>query len=187
MGQCCSKTLNGISIKELFPLRRPRAWNVALREVNKEAFARMTALAVHLVKKLDPEGRGANGEDFLKTPFELWFLSAGELHVTHNATSAGGFAPKALKSGGSEPQDSHECWKEPLHNDGGASILHLGLTLYGRRDVRFIQGDDMPDVFVSQAPGSVYFGGITGAQHQVGGLFFKGVMSATDCKTKTYV
>ena len=59
------------------------------------------------------------------------------------------------------------AWEEPLHQDGGASILHMGLTVYGRRDVRFVQGPGLADVAVRNVPGTVYFGQVTGAEHQV--------------------
>ena len=43
----------------------------------------------------------------------------------------------------------------------------MGLTLFGRRKVRFVQGDGIPDVTVSNVPGIVYMGQVTGAHHQV--------------------
>ena len=58
-------------------------------------------------------------------------------------------------------------WAEPEHQDGGASILHLGLTLFGRRGLVCRQGLGLPDVFVANAPGTVYLGQLTGPRHQV--------------------
>ena len=46
-------------------------------------------------------------------------------------------------------------------------MVHIGITLYDRRDLRFIQGKDMADVSVDNGPGTVYFGQVTGAEHQV--------------------
>ena len=58
-------------------------------------------------------------------------------------------------------------WAEPEHQDGGASIMHLGLTLYGRRTLACRQGFGLPDIFVRNAPGTVYVGQLTGPHHQV--------------------
>ena len=57
-------------------------------------------------------------------------------------------------------------WAEPAHNDGAASILHLGLCLAGRKFVKFEQPGGVPDAIVENEPG-VYVGGVTGARHQV--------------------
>ena len=62
--------------------------------------------------------------------------------------------------------------------DGGASVLHMGVTLYGRRELTFFApkpGDEgglapESEVKFSFVPGSVYLGTVTGAQHQVSHL-----------------
>ena len=48
-----------------------------------------------------------------------------------------------------------------------ACILHLGLCLAGHKHVKFQQPGEEEDVIVDIEPGSVYFGGVTGARHQV--------------------
>ena len=70
-------------------------------------------------------------------------------------------------------------WEEELHNDGSASAVLLGLTLYACRSVRFLQEpvhcttakefteEAGPDVVLSCVPGHVYVAGATGARHQV--------------------
>ena len=58
-------------------------------------------------------------------------------------------------------------WAEPEHTDGGASILHMGVTLYGSRRLRCVQGDGEKDVEMLNQPGSVYLGPLTGPVHQV--------------------
>lgn len=167
-GACSSGKLNGLSVHELLPMPRMRAWVTAFRTVNKRALAEMLTVAKHFVRKLDAEERGKNGDHFLEADFDSWFLSCAEIHFIN----AEGFLRKEASSP-KEQGASETLWEEGLHNDGGASILHMGLTLYGRRDVRFLQGSGLPDVLVSQEPGSVYLGGVTGARHQVGqGLTF---------------
>ena len=51
---------------------------------------------------------------------------------------------------------------------GGASILHMGVTFYGRRTLRCFKGSADPgEVEFSFVPGSVYLWTGTGAEHQV--------------------
>ncbi len=84
----------------------------------------------------------------MDAPVEDWFATCGELAITAAGTG------KTLLV-------------EAEHNDGGASILHLGLTLYGRRRVRSLCGEGLPDIVVPCRPGSLYLGGFTGPTHQV--------------------
>lgn len=77
-----------------------------------------------------------------------------------------------------EKQHVEQRLEEKLHNDGAASGLHLGFTLAGKRQVRFLQEDVTgcyhkvtptiaKDVVLQCYPGHVYAGGVTGARHQV--------------------
>ena len=85
----------------------------------------------------------------MQRPMNKWFATVGQLHLFE--------APAGLE--------------ETKHFDGGASILHMGLTLYGRRQLRFFEGNKArPGETVAEmslAPGSVYLGTITGGLHQV--------------------
>jgi hypothetical protein len=58
-------------------------------------------------------------------------------------------------------------WEEPKHQDGGMSVLHLGMTLGGNRTLRCWQTDELPDILLHNAPGNVYLGQLTGCEHQV--------------------
>ena len=61
--------------------------------------------------------------------------------------------------------DAKGSWEEPKHQDGGASVLHLGVTLCGRRDlVCDVENGD--PITVHNIPGSVYLGTLTGPAHQ---------------------
>ena len=81
--------------------------------------------------------------------FPQWFASCGELVFVEPGDEERGF------------------WEEPLHNDGGASVFHMGVTIYGRRDLVCLQPRGDPNVLVRNVPGTVYLGQLTGPQHQV--------------------
>lgn len=68
-----------------------------------------------------------------------------------------------------EPGDeTRGFWAEPWHKDGGASIMHMGVTLYGRRRLECDQGfDRLRPVVIDNVPGTVYMGMLTGPRHQV--------------------
>ena len=151
-----SDSLNGLPLRSWLPAPRLLAWLRAFKEANAPALARMQARALAATGPLAEEDRAGNAEHFLDSPLPSWFLSAGELHIFQNA--AGGV--------------------EPRHSDGGASVLHMGVTLYGRRELTFFApkpGDEgglapESEVKFSFVPGSVYLGTVTGAPHQVSHL-----------------
>ena len=102
-----------------------------------------------LLQRLRPEDRGKNGDQFLDLSVEEWFAASGELVFVEPGSDETGF------------------WAEPEHQDGGASVMHVGVTLYGRRRCERRQGFGLPDVVVPNAPGTVYTGQLTGPTHQV--------------------
>ena len=148
-----SLLLNGLPLRDWLPAPRVRAWLRAFKDVNQDFLATMLARARAALSCFDDEALGQSGLHFMHSDFETWFLSASELHVFER------------------PAD---CF-EPRHNDGGASILHMGITLYGRRRVTFFSPDsesasgssEEQEVRFEQQPGSVYLGTVTGASHQV--------------------
>jgi len=148
-GQCGSSALCGLSLAEEMPVPRLVAWRRALLQCNATAFAALDASARDAVLRLPEENRGKNGQQFLDLGFGQWFASCGEL---------------VFADPGSEERG---LWAEPRHQDGGASVLHLGVTLYGRRVLTCSQGFDLPDVRILNAPGTVYLGSLTGPTHQV--------------------
>ena len=151
VAQPASLLLNGLPLREFLPAPRVRAWLRAFKDMNQHFLASMLARARAALSEFDDEALGQNGLHFLDSDFEAWFLSASELHVFDR------------------PAD---CF-EPRHNDGGASILHMGITLYGRRRVTFFSPEgasstsEEQEVRFEQQPGSVYLGIVTGASHQV--------------------
>ena len=151
--QPASMNLNGLSLKDWLPAPRLRAWFRAFKDVNQQFLATMLARARAALSSFDEESLGQNGQHFMHADFESWFLAASELHIF----------------------DSPEMRFEPRHNDGGASVLHMGITLYGRRRVTFFEPisgsasgqEEEREVCFAQQPGSVYLGTVTGASHQV--------------------
>jgi hypothetical protein len=159
VGSCSSGYMCGLSLGKPLPFRRLLAWHHAFVHVNATLVAELGAAARLAIGRISYEDRATNGQHVIDTPVRDWFLTCGELNIS-NAN------PTASSSTASSPAAS-DPWEEPFHQDGGASILHMGLTVYGRRDVRFVQGPGLPDIAVRNVPGSVYFGQVTGAQHQV--------------------
>ena len=76
-------------------------------------------------------------------------MTAGEIHIWDN--------PGQLS--------------EQRHKDGGASILHLNITLFGLRALKcFTNQTEHTSRSWGLAPGTVYFGILTSPEHQVSGL-----------------
>ena len=163
-----SGSVNSLPTKEFLRAPRLLAWLRAFKLKNKSRIAKFVSNAHKAVRAAEPHEEdgdwGSNCKQFLETSHARWFLTVGQLHIFEE--------PRALE--------------EDRHFDGGASILHMGVTLFGRRDVVFYP-DDLPPkasgaksakkapphihadphVSIPQMPGSVYLGVLTGCQHQV--------------------
>ena len=144
-----TRSMCGLTLNDALPLPRLRAWRHAFLAVNSVAFAAMQASAQEALRRLSEEDRGRNGDDFLAASVEEWCISCGELAFSYPGSQADGF------------------WAEPEHMDGGASVLHLTMTLYGRRRLECRSGCGLPDVVLENTPGTVYIGQLTGPLHQV--------------------
>jgi hypothetical protein len=149
MGKCGSGSMCGLSVQESLPTLRVVAWHQAFLACNMDALTSMQGCARAMVGKLGADNLGLNGEHFMQTPLEEWFVTCGELCFTSGGSMSDGF------------------WEEPKHQDGGMSVLHLGLTLGGNRTLRCWQTEGLPDVVLHNAPGTVYLGQLTGCEHQV--------------------
>ncbi len=117
--------------------------------VNRAALGALRTAGKRRLYRLSEETRDKNGLGFMTMQAEQWFANCGELCVSVPKNADGSY------------------WAEPEHCDGGASVLHLGLTLFGRRHVRCKQGGDLPDVYIHCRPGSLYLVGFTVPVHQV--------------------
>ena len=142
-----SQTLNGLDIKEYLPCARVLAWVRAWKACNAGSLAQMMLNATHAVRLLGKStSLGLNANHFLECKPFSFCLVAGQVHIFK------------------EPGEV----QENMHHDGGASVLHMGITLFGRRRLRCWEDDsdgeyqDFP-----QVPGSVYLGTLTGPLHQV--------------------
>ena len=145
-----SQSMNRLKIADWLPTPRLRAWGRAFKHANSQALSRMTAEAKVALKALPAESLGRNGLNFLAHDWSSWFASAGELHIFENAGSS----------------------KEEAHYDGGAAILLIAITLYGRRALRI--HDDAssqlePNVAydLGMGPGCLYMGLMTGPKRQI--------------------
>ena len=57
---------------------------------------------------------------------------------------------------------------DDLHYDGGASLLHMCISIWGRRGLKcYFAGTDRSDRWYEQKPGCVYIGNLCTVQHQV--------------------
>ena len=133
-----------LSLAAELPTPRLRAFFAAFKLVNQAVLNGMADRLRAMATGLPPDGADENRRHFLQQPVASWFLNAAELCITEAAGS----------------------WQEPLHQDGAASAVHMGVTLWGRR-LMVCQVPDEPDVVVSNHPGVVYLGGLTGPHHQV--------------------
>jgi hypothetical protein len=143
-----------LSLAEPLPLRRLQAWFEAFLVKNRESLDALRLRGKNLLYRLSEEERGPNGNHFMSLDVDEWFGNCAELVVLMPSRPDGSFV------------------QEELHTDGGASVLHMGLTLYGRRLLRCKQGHDLrgnelPDVWLENKPGTLYLGGLTGPEHQV--------------------
>ena len=134
----------------MLPSERVRSFHHGLVRVNRDPLPVIEGLAKASVRRLGKgdAGFGQSGQHCLDAPLESWFLSCAELVVVNGSDEDLGL------------------FVEPEHNDGGMSILHGGLTLYGRRVLRAKQGEGSPDVLLPCVLGHVYLGSLTGPTHQ---------------------
>ena len=132
-----------LNLDELLPLPRVRAFWEAFKKVNHATFQALHS-AAREAANFEANGKQRNRYHFLEHTFDQWFCNAAELAVTENL--------------GHRP--------EPVHMDGGASILHAGITLYGHRCLTCQRPGYVP-LDVHNHPGTVYMGVLTGPRHQV--------------------
>jgi hypothetical protein len=139
---CCGK-----SMKNPLPLKHFQSWHRAFVAANLSALEALRISAKKRLYHMEEADLGKNGRHFMDAPLSQWFMTCGQLMIT---------------AAGSGPT----LWDEPSHNDGGASVLHIGVTLYGRRRCRCLRGGALADIIIPCRPGSVYLGGLTGPTHQ---------------------
>lgn len=118
----CS-TMGGMSMKEPLQSTRVRKFVSAFRELNRSWFAEVGELIKARLRALPKSNLGCNGQDFLEGDFATNAFAYGMVQVMAATTR-----------------------RDPLHYDGGCSLLHMGLTIFGSRGL---------DVWFKDAPGSI--------------------------------
>ena len=68
---------------------------------------------------------------FMTTPWREWLLNCCEMAIC------------TLPEG--------QTLDEPVHCDGGASILHMSVTLFGNRRFRAEQGPELPGLYARKS------------------------------------
>ena len=138
-----SKFMNAMRIDSFLPTPRLVAWVRAFKQANSAVLSRLTADAQQALRALPGDSIGKNGLNFLEHDWDSWFCSAGELHIFEGAGAS----------------------MEESHYDGGAAILLMAITVYGRRTLRIL--DEASNFDLGQGPGCIYLGTMTGPRHQV--------------------
>jgi len=154
-GRRANLELNGKDAAKPLP-DRLRAFALAVKQVNRLNFDTLDSrigAAIKALKKRKVKV-GVNGEFLLKTPAADWAFDLGAIQLMRSNKR-----------------------RDPVHFDGGASFLHMGLTLYGVRSLRcrrIVQDDSSGGVFEAQdeidmpmGPGHVYLGCLCGPRHFV--------------------
>jgi hypothetical protein len=123
---------------------RWRAWAAAWRKANAEELLAVQKQWRSALLALSAKARGKNGKAFLKEDIMNWVADLGAMQIM-------------LPTGRSDPE----------HFDGGASFLHIGITLWGRRAIRFKVEEEADGLLLESRPGQVYFGSLCCASHHV--------------------
>ena len=177
--------LNSVSVEKPLPFPAVRRWRNALLLANAELLgawqASLRERLLSLGGELGYRGLGNTAQSLIDSHYNTWLWAVAEAQITQREFEAGA-APIRMRQrskAASQREGATRPLAEDLHNDGSASAVHLGLTLAGKRKVRFIQEavaqntpkggtpSIAPDVVLHCEPGHVYLGGVTGARHQV--------------------
>ena len=153
--QCFSKSLNGREVSQTLPAPRLCAFVRAFTAVNQNLVFEMVAKIQNSLERIsETEDIGKNGRFVLEKSVSEWFLVVAEIHIIDG--------PRGIA--------------EARHVDGAAGCITMGITLFGRRDLRCwprAKADeekdgvvDGPSHVVGLAPGSVYMGTLAGPEHQ---------------------
>ena len=151
-------TLNGAPVRGRCPIVRLNAWLRAFKIVNAAIIEQMDEEMVALLARLSLDDLGLNGRYFLTNQAAAdWFCKFISLQMLSTAERL-----------------------DTAHFDGGASILHMGLTLWGRRRLYLNLADPAERliplagpaadewVVTHQRPGSLYLANLCAPYHQVG-------------------
>jgi hypothetical protein len=139
-----ASSLNGLSCANPM-FERMRQWMHTFRIINARAFEALDVSVRAGLQNLVDDGciLSKSGIQFLEEPASIWLFGLGSLQL--------------MKPG--ERVD-------PVHFDGGASVLLMAITLAGSREVR-CRTTDSAEVLVQCGPGDIYIAALCGAEHFV--------------------
>ena len=118
--------------------------------INEYAILRFQKKLHQRLRRLSKEEQGKNGQLILETDVKNWWLTGGQLFITK----------------------AHGSLEEVDHCDGGAGVIHLGLTLHGKLDLKcWSEGGpksgSQPALVLEQRPGTVFLSCSSAFRHQV--------------------
>ncbi len=137
-------SLNGLSCaKPMF--ERMRQWMHSFRIINARALEALDVSVRAGLQNLVDDGciLSESGIQFLEEPASTWLFELGSLQLM-------------------KPGDR----VDPVHFDGGASVLLMAITLAGSREMR-CRTTDSAEVPVQCGPGDIYIAAVCGAEHFV--------------------
>jgi hypothetical protein len=131
-------------VVERLPNVRLLAWGEAFKEANDVWLVQLGTKLRRALMELTEEELGENGKQIKETDPRSW--------INQFVVLQGMMCDER---------------RDELHFDGGASLFHMGLTLYGRRrmDVTLADPEDNPSFVFT--PGNVYAGNLCAAEHIV--------------------
>jgi hypothetical protein len=141
-----TKFCNGADFSQPCGARRVRAFAQALVRCNEAWLFQLTDECRKELRQFPEAHLAENGSHFMKTSFT-------------DTAFCYGFV-QSMK-----PSER----KDPEHFDGGASLLHAGVTIFGRRQLDVQTNDGWQEPIV-QEPGNVYIGNLCAPRHRVGHL-----------------
>ena len=150
-----SKSVNDRDVSQTLPSPRLCVFVRAFTAVNQPLAFEMVANIQNSMERIsETEDIGKNGSFVLEKSMSEWFLVVAEIHTI----------------------DGPRVIAEARHVDGAAGCMTMGITLFGRRELRIwprAMADeekegvvDEPSHVVGLAPGSVYMGTLAGPEHQ---------------------
>jgi len=144
----------GLSMKQPLKAARVRTFVQALKAVNQGWCDQLDDSLRGALRKFPKTCLGKNGADFLDDDNRL-----------SQTLFAYGLIQSMLPT----------VRRDPKHFDGGCSLVHMGLTIFGSRSLELFwksaggaaKHDHMPLKIMTNQPGSVYVGNLVAVEHQV--------------------
>ena len=142
------KFCNNMDMSTPFPATRVSAWTRCFLRHNRNWLVQLTEDVRNALRQQSNEDLRSNGAHFFSTCFSDTALTYGVLQVM-------------------KPSERYD----PPHFDGGASLLHGGLTIFGSRHLECKVAASAAGVeewqVLPQRPGSFYVGNLCAPYHRV--------------------